>query len=177
VGRVAGLPGPRGWFLLLIVVLELGIAPLIWAAIAKPCGELVRHLLGITLEDPAARATWANLFTTAFVALACGFGLLLSLAPQQNLWAKCTHPCVRGSTGASSLSYMVYANWIDLQPLGWDAGMGALVMWAALYLNHKLPRAYRTRWPVLVGGVASAVALSAFAAISGWGLAVKLLGT
>ena len=50
----------------------------------------------------------------------------------------------------------------------------ALVMLAALYLNFKLPPAYRTRLPVLIGGVTSAVILSVFAAISGWGLAMKL---
>ena len=49
----------------------------------------------------------------------------------------------------------------------------ALVMFAALYLNFKLPPAYRTRLPVLIGGVAAAVVLSLFAAISGWGLAMK----
>ncbi|MFH1265934.1 MAG: hypothetical protein ABIK89_09405, partial [Planctomycetota bacterium] len=48
------------------------------------------------------------------------------------------------------------------------------VMFAALYLNFKLPPAYRTRLPVLIGGVISAVVLSVFAAISGWGLTVKL---
>nr|MBC8874931.1 hypothetical protein [Planctomycetota bacterium] len=36
--RLVRLPGPRGWFLITIVVLEMLIAPLVWAAIAKPCG-------------------------------------------------------------------------------------------------------------------------------------------
>ena len=400
--RLVRLPGPRGWFLLLIVVLELAIAPLIWAAIAKPCGDLFRHLLAVAQQDPAARAVWANLLTTAFVALACGFGLLLSferLERQQLVicgilvggtiigtlmvrpdfgeallgclnfgrlpeklppWTPAdarqhsllTVATVFGYVGGTTMGYLVYAHWIDLHgwgltghekieavrrralahaeidylpddpeqvrrlrgsvaPLRWDAGMGALVlfivsgafmmagaavlypmlasgeltagfqgwdlltdqahvwrgihpwlvwvyyvciiaalwgtlqalpeayarvtqeffqaiwprrpwsyhkirlvicvylfittsilvwsgasfdlliqiasflvsnlglalvMWAALYLNHKLPPAYRTRWPVLAGGVLSAVALTAFAAISGWGLAVKLLG-
>lgn len=53
----------------------------------------------------------------------------------------------------------------------------ALVMFAALYLNFKLPPAYRTRRPILVGGVASAIILSIFAAISGWGLTMKLTAT
>ena len=41
-------------------------------------------------------------------------------------------------------------------------------------LNFKLPPAYRTRLPVLIGGVTSAVVLSVFAVISGWGLVMKL---
>ena len=52
----------------------------------------------------------------------------------------------------------------------------ALMMAAALYLNFKLPPAYRTRLPMLAGAVLSALVLFAFAGISGWGLAGKLFG-
>ena len=52
----------------------------------------------------------------------------------------------------------------------------ALMMLAALYLNFKLPVLYRTRLPMLVGGLVSAVILICFAAISGWGLITKLFG-
>ena len=53
----------------------------------------------------------------------------------------------------------------------------SLMMAAALYLNFKLPAAYRTRLPMLTGAVASALVLFAFAGISGWGLAGKLFGS
>ena len=53
----------------------------------------------------------------------------------------------------------------------------ALIMLGALYLNFKLPAAYRTRPPMLLGAVISAVILAIFAGISGWGLLGKLLGT
>ena len=52
----------------------------------------------------------------------------------------------------------------------------ALMMLGALYLNFKLPGAYRTRPPMLAGAIISAVILVVFAGISGWGLAGKLLG-
>jgi len=52
----------------------------------------------------------------------------------------------------------------------------ALMMLAALYLNFKLPVLYRTRLPMLVGGLVSAVILICFAGISGWGLITKLFG-
>ena len=52
----------------------------------------------------------------------------------------------------------------------------ALIMVVALYLNFKLPASYSTRLPVLVGAVLSSGILVVFAAISGWGLARKLLG-
>jgi hypothetical protein len=52
----------------------------------------------------------------------------------------------------------------------------ALAMVAALYLNFQLPPAYRTRLPVLMGGLVSAGVLWVVAGVGGWGLAAKLLG-
>ena len=46
----------------------------------------------------------------------------------------------------------------------------AIAMLAALYLNFQLPRAYRTRWWMFVGGVISAVMLLAASAITGIGV-------
>jgi hypothetical protein len=44
----------------------------------------------------------------------------------------------------------------------------ALAMLAGLYLNFRLPPAYRTRWWMLAGGVLSAAILLLVSAISGW---------
>ena len=52
----------------------------------------------------------------------------------------------------------------------------ALMMLGALYLNFKLPSPYRTRFPMLIGAIVSAVVLIIFAGISGWGLIGKLFG-
>ncbi len=52
----------------------------------------------------------------------------------------------------------------------------ALIMLAALYLNFKLPPAYRTRLPMVIGAAVSAGVLVVFAGISGWGLIGKLFG-
>jgi Mn2+/Fe2+ NRAMP family transporter len=401
--RLVRLPGPRGWFLIAIVALEMLIAPLVWAAIAKPCGDLLHFLLQDVLSTSVAEPVWENVLTTCFVALACALGLALSfqrLEKQQivicgilvsgtiigtlmvrpDFWqaflgsinvGKLPHTLPEwtpqdarqnplltmattfGYVGGTIMGYIVYANWAGLHgwgltgheriasirnhafthdeidylpddpqqvkrlrdliaPLRWDVGMGAivlfivtgafmmsgaavlypmlaegrleagfqgwsllteqahvwrnihpylvvvyyvcviaalwgtlqafpeayarvtqeffqavwparvwsydtirgiicaylfvfttvlvwtgasfdmliqiasflvsnlalaLVMFAALYLNFKLPPAYRTRLPVLIGGVISAVVLSIFAAISGWGLTVKLATT
>ena len=51
----------------------------------------------------------------------------------------------------------------------------ALMMLAALYLNAKLPPAYRTRPLMFVGALISAAVLIVFAGISGWGLGIKIL--
>ena len=53
----------------------------------------------------------------------------------------------------------------------------ALLMPAAIYLNFKLPPAYRTGRITLVGSLVSLIVLAIFAGISGWSLAGKLFGT
>jgi hypothetical protein len=52
----------------------------------------------------------------------------------------------------------------------------ALAIVAALYLNFQLPAPYRTRLPMLIGGLISAGVLWVVAGVGGWGLAAKLLG-
>ncbi len=52
----------------------------------------------------------------------------------------------------------------------------AVMMIAALYLNFKLPAAYRTHPFMLIGAIISAGVLIISAGSSGWGLAVKLFG-
>lgn len=65
--RLARLPGPRGWLLMLLVFLEMAAAPALWAAIARPSGELLGYLFG----SPDR----ARLLATIFLLIA----LLLSL--------------------------------------------------------------------------------------------------
>jgi len=217
--RLVRLPGPRGWFLIGVVLLEMFMAPFFWTAVAKPCGVLLSFFLQDWLGDSIAVAVQQNLFTTLFVGLACAFGLLLSfeqLEKQQivicgilvggtilgtlmvkpQVWQivagslgigrmpdsipSWTPPDARlnplltmttlfGYVGGSMMCYMVYANWVGihgwgmsghkqidrirrhaaasskidylpddpqavrglrrlLAPLHWDVGMGALVL-------------------------------------------------
>ena len=49
-----------------------------------------------------------------------------------------------------------------------------LAMFAALYLNFQLPKAYRTRWWMLGSGVASALILLLVSAVSGFGVWLEL---
>lgn len=395
--RLVHLPGPRGWFLITIIVLELAAAPLVWAVIAKPCGNLLYFLGQDFLPGGVSQVVWEQSIATCFIALALGMSLGITfkrLELQQIIICSVlvlgtvvgtmmvrpdfmealrgtfqfgyvpadlpawTPPKTKenpslmmatmfGYVGGTVMSYIVYANWISLHgwgitshekieaireyaatrsridylssdpqqvrrlrklisPLRWDVTMGAVVLWAvtsafmmagavvlypmlrdgtieggfknwdlltsqafiwrnihpylvwvyyvcvlaalwgtlqafpeiysrvthefvhaisprrtwrfrsirraiciymfivttwlvwsnidfvtlttivaflatnlsvalmmlgALYLNFKLPRAYRTRWPVLIGGVVSAMILAAVTAISAWGLA------
>lgn len=72
--RLCRLPGPRGWLLLALILLELAAAGPLWAAVARPCGDLLVYLVeanGIATPGPNTDK-WV---TTIFIGLA----LLVSL--------------------------------------------------------------------------------------------------
>jgi Mn2+/Fe2+ NRAMP family transporter len=78
--RLVHLPGPRGWFLLSILLFEMIGAPLAWVPIAKPCGDLFHFLLQDALPAAVPEAAWENLISCAFIAMALILGLKLSFA-------------------------------------------------------------------------------------------------
>jgi Mn2+/Fe2+ NRAMP family transporter len=97
--RLARFPGPRGWLLVAIIVLELAAAGPLWAAVARPSGDLMYFLLdrAVTLAGlsdassnglhmPAAErfgisaATWHSLFATAVILAALALGAGVSFA-------------------------------------------------------------------------------------------------
>jgi Mn2+/Fe2+ NRAMP family transporter len=87
--RIARMPGPRGWLLITMILLELGAAGPLWAAIARPSGDLMYFLLvrGLSLMNVVTDAplgiaarTWESLFATAFIVAALVFGAGISFA-------------------------------------------------------------------------------------------------
>jgi Mn2+/Fe2+ NRAMP family transporter len=68
--RLVRLPGPRGWLLVLLVALELAAAGPLWAALARPSGELIGFLIYGTDVGNASR--W---IATLFVVVALAFSL------------------------------------------------------------------------------------------------------
>jgi Mn2+/Fe2+ NRAMP family transporter len=93
--RLVSLPGPRGWLLLLIAFLELAAAGPLWTAVARPCGDLIHHLIEravLAAGGPSAgtasldelgglsATTCKALLTTGFIALALVLGMGLSFA-------------------------------------------------------------------------------------------------
>lgn len=92
--RVATLPGPRGWLLLLFVLGELAVLATGLTAISKPCGHLgvflLKEKLGLAvtlgLTDPATAALWVNGITSVFLGAALAVSLgssYVSLEKQQ----------------------------------------------------------------------------------------------
>ena len=76
--RLVKLPGPRGWLLIAIVLLEMIGAPLAWVPIAKPCGALLHFLFKDGLSTSISQPVWENLITSCFITFALLFGLRLS---------------------------------------------------------------------------------------------------
>ncbi len=78
-GRMlAKLPGPRGWFILTLLTIELFALSLALTAVAKPCGNLVVHIFSESLPVGSTDTYWENLVTTVFLGLAIGLSLLTS---------------------------------------------------------------------------------------------------
>ena len=77
--RLVRLPGPRGWLLLIaIVLMEMIGAPLAWVPIAKPCGDLFHYFISGMLPASLSEVTYENIITCGFIGLALAFGLRLS---------------------------------------------------------------------------------------------------
>ena len=73
--RLVKLPGPRGWLLLLLLGLELAAAGPLWAAIARPCGELLSFLL---FEGSKTPLIDPRIISTAFIFLALSLSMLFT---------------------------------------------------------------------------------------------------
>ncbi|MCA9232216.1 MAG: Nramp family divalent metal transporter [Planctomycetales bacterium] len=79
--RLARLPGPRGWLLIALVLLEMAATGPLWAAVARPCGDLLHYLL---ISEPSMlwavgnRVLIERIFTTVFIAAAVVLSLYLS---------------------------------------------------------------------------------------------------
>ena len=76
--RLVRLPGPRGWLLISIVLMEMIGAPLAWVPIAKPCGDLFHFFISGMLPASLSEVTYENIITCGFIGLALAFGLRLS---------------------------------------------------------------------------------------------------
>jgi Mn2+/Fe2+ NRAMP family transporter len=74
--RMVKFPGPRGWLLFIIILMEFFAAPMGWVAIAKPCGDLFHYILPFpnTFSEPV----WENIISSFFIALALGLSIRLS---------------------------------------------------------------------------------------------------
>jgi hypothetical protein len=77
--RLVRIPGPRGWLLLLLVFLEMAAAGPLWAAVSRPCGDLLFYLfLSGRITDPDLQLFIARIITMAFIVIALGFSTVIN---------------------------------------------------------------------------------------------------
>jgi len=75
--RLARVPGPRGWLLLALVVLEMAAAGPLWGAVARPCGDLLYYLFSGGASSPHELLI-ERVLTSLFIAAALLVSLFLS---------------------------------------------------------------------------------------------------
>lgn len=79
--RLARLPGPRGWLLIAMVALEMAATGPLWAAVARPCGDLLHHLCyggGAEVMSEQRELLIERSLTTLFIVAAVLLSLLLT---------------------------------------------------------------------------------------------------
>ena len=82
-GRLGRLPGPRGWLLITLVILEMAATGPLWSAIARPCGSLMHFLLfsgAETTVDVSRQLFLERGLSTLFIVAALLFSVLLTYA-------------------------------------------------------------------------------------------------
>lgn len=92
------LPGPRGWFLWLMLVLEAVVAPFVFVVIAAPCGQLMSQIL--------AGLGWTvsyKLLAIVFVSLAIIVGMIQQYETLEKSQIAVCLILVGGTVGATAL--------------------------------------------------------------------------
>jgi len=176
--RVARMPGPRGWLLVAIIVLELGAAGPLWAAIARPSGDLMYFLVEQMADAGSASTTsgllgmseyaWKALFGTAFVvaALVLGAGVSFASLERQQVIICCV--LVAGTLVGTLM----------VRPDYLEALVGFVRVGHVPQIPKWAPSDVRLQWPLTmtitfgyVGGtVMCYVAYANWIAIHRWGL-------
>ena len=76
--RLVMLPGPRGWLLMSVVVIEVGLMSMGLTTVAKPCGNLIAFLMQDRLPGEMSFSFWENLISTIVFGGAMAFALVSS---------------------------------------------------------------------------------------------------
>lgn len=173
--RLVRLPGPRGWFLLLIVAAEVLFAPLAWVAIAKPCGSLAHHFISSDTLRPLAgggfgSVFYENLYTTIIILAALVVGLTHTYKRLEREQLIFCGILVAGTLAGTAMV------WPDL----WAAATGTLLRIGRLPESmppwapeeaRKFPFLHLATVFAYVGGsVSGYIAYAHWVSIRGWGL-------
>jgi hypothetical protein len=173
--RLVRLPGPRGWLLLAIIFLELSAAGPLWAAIARPSGELIHYVL-TDFASPEATGTlvadasiWKAIFGTTFigVALLLGLGQTFAILEKQQVFI-----CVVLVLGTIAGTLMVrpdfaaaFAGMLNFGHIPAD-----VPAWAPTAARDNWVLSVVTTFGYVGGSVMTYIAYANFVGVHRWGL-------
>jgi hypothetical protein len=175
--RLVRMPGPRGWLLLTIIVLELAAAGPLWAAIARPSGDLTYFLLeqfasALNLASsplPGVSAdSWKSLLASAFIvaALVCGAGISFASLEKQQVCI-----CVILVSGTILGTLMVWPDFaaalVGLFRVGY---VPEVPSWAPADVRQQPMLTMTTTFGYVGGSVMCYAAYANWIAIHRWGL-------
>lgn len=175
--RIAALPGPRGWLLVLFVLAELAVLSTGLTAIAKPCGNLGVHLMNqstslairLDLANPQIAGIWENGITTAFLAAA----MLVSLASSYGSMEKQQIVICGVMVVGTAIATLIVG------PNLWDMFQGAVRIgdlppapeWAPPTAKNEYALNLATIFGYIGGSLSGYIAYSSWVGLHGWGLA------
>ncbi len=169
--RLVRVPGPRGWLLVVLVILEMAAAGPLWAAVARPCGELLYYLLfegRLTSATPQSELLIARVITMAFIAAALGFSVLMNYnrLEKQQVIICCT--LVAGTIFGTIL----------VRPDFWEALKGSFAFghipefpaWAPESVRDHRALTLVTTFGYVGGSVLGYIVYANWISLHGWGL-------
>ena len=166
--RLVMLPGPRGWLLMSVVVLEVGLMSMGLTTIAKPCGNLIAFLLHEQLPGDWSFSVWENVITNIVFGAAMTVALFSSFRVLERQQVVICGILVLGTIVASAI----------VRP-----DIGAMIV-GAVSVGHLptppdwAPPAARNEYALNLvavfgyvgGGLSGYLAYSSWVGQSGWGI-------
>jgi Mn2+/Fe2+ NRAMP family transporter len=176
--RAVRIPGPRGWLLLAIIALELGAAGPLWAAIARPSGDLMYFLLqrAASAVDPTAPAdllgvsadVWKSLLGMAFVVAAILLGAGVSFASMERQQVAICGVLVAGTiVGTLMVRPDFFAALVGFFRMGY---VPPIPKWAPAEVHQQPLLTMTTTFGYVGGTVMCYIAYANWVGIHGWGL-------
>jgi hypothetical protein len=176
--RAVRIPGPRGWLLLAIIALELGAAGPLWAAIARPSGDLMYYLLqrAASVVDPSAPVdlfgvsaeAWKSLLGMAFVVVAILLGAGVSFASMERQQVAICGVLVAGTIiGTLMVRPDFFAALVGFFRVGY---VPPVPEWAPADVRQQPLLTMTTTFGYVGGTVMCYIAYANWVGIHGWGL-------
>jgi hypothetical protein len=173
--RLVRLPGPRGWLLIAIIVLELAAAGPLWAALARPSGEFMHYVLveAMSLDGAATlvanAAMWKASFGTAFIVGALLLGVGQSFAVLEKQQVVICAILVLGTIAGTLMVRPDFAAAI-VGSLRFGHLPADIPPWAPIAARDDWLLTLATTFGYVGGSVMTYIAYANFVGLRGWGL-------